>query len=93
MSEPRIKEIRVHYGGGGKVALKDFGKLSSEYSANITRAYEVPGDWTEEQIKIFELETLANIEENLSPILQDEYDARYEIRDWEDEPLRRRQSS
>lgn len=83
MNEPRIKEVRVHFGGEGKVAIKDYGKISSGYSANITRAYEMPSDWTHEQVMAFELRMLTDIHDQLEPVLQAEYDERYDVREWD----------
>jgi hypothetical protein len=81
MTEPKIKEVRVHWGGQGNVAIQSYGKESSGYSGNITRAYEVPSDWTADQIAIFELEIIAAIQEQLEPFLQAEHDHRMDAQD------------
>lgn len=78
---PKIKEIRVHWGGEGKVQLEEYGKQSSGYGCNISRTYEVPEDWDENQIAVFELETMTAIKEQLEPILQGEHDDRMRARE------------
>jgi hypothetical protein len=79
--EPKIKEVSVHWGGGGKVQLEEFGKQTSEYSINISRKYEVPGEWTDSQIAIFELETISAIKEQVEPIIAEEHELRMQERD------------
>jgi hypothetical protein len=82
---PRILKTSVNYSGGGKVAIKDFGKISSDYYAAITRQWQVPADWTEDQVAVFELEQIEALREQLDPVLQSEFDMRYDRREWEGE--------
>src|ERR1039458_6743233 len=58
-SRPRVTEIRVSVGGGGKVAIKDFGKISSDYHASITRTYTIPEEWKDVRVAEFERKTIA----------------------------------
>lgn len=80
--EPRCIESRIHRGGGGKVAIMEYGKVSSDYSVNITRAYEIPAGWTEDQVTEFEAEKLAEFKERLDPVLDDEFEERWNQRQW-----------
>lgn len=73
--EPQVTEVRVHYHGGGKVALEEYGKESYEYGASVSRTYTVPSDWTEQQVKDFEILKTLDIRENLDDLLQSERDA------------------
>lgn len=82
MSEPRVTEVTVNFHAGGKVAIKEYGKISSEYGASLSRRYSVPEDWTEEQIAEFELLKVLELREQLEPVLQAEFDERYDQRDW-----------
>jgi hypothetical protein len=83
--QPRIVEVSVNFNGGGKVAIVDFGKLSSDYGASISRRYAIPESMSEEDIAIFEVEKVLELKEQLEPILQAEFDERYERREWENE--------
>ena len=78
---PKIKEIRVHWGGEGKVQLEEYGKQASGYGCNISRTYEIPSDWTDDQVATFELETIQFIKEQLEPVLQAEHDNRMAARE------------
>ncbi len=72
--KPQVTEVTVNYHGGGKVALESYGGLSSEYGGSVSRKYAIPVEWDEEQVKIFELEKLFELREELDPIMQEEYD-------------------
>lgn len=82
MSEPQVIEIAVNFNGGGKVAIKEYGKISSEYGASITRRYAIPADMTEADVAAFELEKVMELREQLEPILQAEFDERIVQADW-----------
>ena len=82
MSKPQIVEVSVHFGGEGKIALKDYGKASSGYSANLSQRYSIPEDWTEAQALEFQLSKVAELKAAVEPILQDEWDARWAEKDW-----------
>lgn len=74
-SEPKVVEVTVHYHGGGKVAIEDYGGESYSYGASASRKYTVPIDWTEDQVADFELQKVLEIRDNLDPLLQVERDA------------------
>jgi hypothetical protein len=90
MNTPRIIETGMHFGGGGKVAIIDFGKVSSDYSMHISRKYAVPEDWTEEQVAEFELAKLAELRATLDPLLDHEFNVRFDQHVWESETKRGR---
>jgi hypothetical protein len=78
--QPVIKEITVHYGGGGKVQLEQYVQ-GSEYGCNISRTYVAPSSWDDNQVAVFELETVEALKEQLEPILQGEHDSRMAARE------------
>lgn len=84
MAEPRVIEVTAHFHGGGKVAIMDYGKISSDYGASLTRKYAIPEDWTEDQVAEFELTKVLELHDQLEPFLQQEFDERYEQRNWSD---------
>jgi hypothetical protein len=73
--EPVVTEIHVHYHGGGKVAIEDYGGESYDYGASVSRHYTIPPGWTEQQVKDFELQQTLDIRDNIDPLLQVERDA------------------
>lgn len=81
MAAPKIKQITVHFGGGGKVALQGYGKESTEYGANVSRTYDIPATWTDNQVAIFELEVYSKLQEQVEPLLQMEHDGRMRIQE------------
>lgn len=83
MSEATCIETRIHRGGDGKVAIVDYGKISSGYSVNVTRTYTVPEDWDEAQIEAFELAKLAEFKDRIDPILDAEFQERWDQHVWE----------
>ena len=88
--QPQCIETGMHFGGGGKVAIIDFGKVSSDYSMHISRKYAVPEHWTEEQVGTFELTKLAELREMLDPLLDHEFNVRFDQHVWESETKGRR---
>lgn len=80
MAQPKIKEVTVHFGGGGKVQIQQYVQ-GSEYGVNISRTYEVPADWTDEQVAVFELETFQSLKDQIEPILQEEHSDRMRARE------------
>lgn len=71
---PQVTEVTVHYHGGGKVALEEYGKESYEYGASVSRKYAIPPHWTESQVRDFEVERILDIRENIDPLLQEDRD-------------------
>lgn len=86
MTNPQIIESRIHFGGGGKVAIIDFGRVGSDYSCNITRTYAIPADWTDEQVTAFEDAEVAKLKERIDPILDAEFAERWNQKIWEKDP-------
>lgn len=81
MSEPKVKEVSIHWGGGGAVQLEEYGKQKSEYGCNITRKYEIPADWDDLDVEQFERETIESIRMQVEPLLQIEHDTRMAARE------------
>lgn len=83
VSKPRCIEIAVQHSGGGKVAIKEYGKISSNWGLSMSRRFEIPEDWTQDQIDDFQLREHARLMQLIEPIDQAAFDERYEQRDWE----------
>jgi hypothetical protein len=84
LTEPRCIEVSVQHSGGGKVAIRDFGKVTSNWGISFSRRYEIPSDWTEEQIDEFQITKSDELHELIEPIDQEEFDVRYKQRNWDD---------
>ena len=85
MSEAKCIESRVHCGGDGKVAIMEYGKVTSGYGANISRTYAIPEDWTEEQLSDFEDQVYYGLKVRVDEILDHEFNERWSQRVWESE--------
>lgn len=83
-SEPRCISVNVQTQGGGKVAIKDFGKISSGWGMSFSRSFEIPEDWSPEAIDEFQLAQQKHLADLIEPLDQAEFDVRYEQRDWND---------
>lgn len=84
MSEPRCVQVSVQWNIGGKVAIKEYGKITSNYGASMSRVFEIPEDWTQEQIDEFQVNQRQQLEDLLDPVDQAHFDLRYDQRDWTD---------
>lgn len=84
-AQPKCTDIRIHRGGGGKVAIIDYGRVSSDYSVSISRAYAIPEGWTDEQVTDFEDRVLAEFKDRIDPILDAEFQERWNQKMWEGE--------
>ncbi len=80
--QPQVTQITVNYNGSGKVAIMEYGKITSGYGASVSRTYTVPDDWDDTQVKDFELAKLEELRLEVEPILQAEFEDRYEQRNW-----------
>lgn len=82
MSEAKCTEMNIHVGGGGKVAIVDYGKLSSEYSVSVSQRYAIPDDWTEDQVTSWRAAKLIELRDIVDPIVQTEQDERLQHANW-----------
>jgi hypothetical protein len=82
MAEPKCVEVSVQHSGGGRVTIVDFGKVQSNWGVSMSRRFEIPADWSQKQIDDFQLAENNHLHELIEPIDQDEYEVRYEQRDW-----------
>ena len=85
MSEPQVIETTINRGGGGKVAIMEYGKIGSDYHVSITRKYAIPEDWTEDDFNEFEATKLKEFKDRLDPVLDEEFEERWSQRLWEDQ--------
>lgn len=84
MSEPRCIEVSIQHSGGGKVAILEYGKITSNWGLSLSRRYEIPEDWTQENIDEFQLKQHNHLHALIEPLDQAEFDQRYEQREWND---------
>lgn len=82
MAEPRCIEASVQHSGGGKVAILEYGKITSNWGLSMSRRFEIPADWTQEQIDEFQLEQNEHLHKLIEPLDEAEFGDRYEQRDW-----------
>lgn len=82
ITEPRCTQVSVQWSVQGKVAIMEYGKITSGYSGSMSRTYEVPEDWTEDQIAEFQEAKRAELREHLDEIDNKEFEERFEQRDW-----------
>lgn len=68
LTEPRCIEVACHWAIDGKVAIRDYGKHSSGYSGSMSRRFQIPEGWTQDQIDDFQLAQRQHLEELLDPI-------------------------
>lgn len=68
MSEPRVVEATVSRSQSGNVALEDYGKHTSGFSIFFSRKFEIPDDWTQEQVDEFQAAQNEHLRELLDPI-------------------------
>jgi hypothetical protein len=79
-AEPKVTAVRVNFGGGGKVALAPYSAITSDYHVSISRDYVIPEVWTDEEVAAFELEKIAEIRAQVDPILDREFEERWNQR-------------
>jgi hypothetical protein len=82
MSEVKCIEVSVQHSGGGKVTIVDFGKVQSNWGVSMSRRFEIPADWSDKRIDEFQLAENDRLHKLIEPIDQEEYETRYEQRDW-----------
>lgn len=82
MSEPRCIEASVQHSGGGTVAIMDYGKIKSNWGLSMSRRFEIPEDWTQNQIDEFQLAQNEHLHQLIEPIDEAEFNERYEQREW-----------
>lgn len=82
LENPVCTSVSVQTNRGGKVAIVDFGKINSGWGISMSRNYDVPTDWTDEQVDGFQLEAVNNLAKLIQPLDQAEYDVRYEAKEW-----------
>lgn len=76
-SEPECTQVSVQWNIGGKVAIEEYGAVTSNYGASMSRTFTIPADWTQEQIDDFQIEERQRLEDLLEPIDQANIDLRY----------------
>lgn len=82
ITEPVCTGVSVQTNRGGKIAIVDFGKITSNWGLSMSRQFDIPVDWTQDQIDAFQLEQYENLAALIAPLDQEEYDQRYEVKEW-----------
>lgn len=82
MDQPVCTDISVQTNRGGKIAIVDFGKVTSNWGLSMSRTFSIPEDWTQAQIDEFQVMQYENLAALIEPIDQTEYDLRYEAKEW-----------
>ena len=77
MSQPKLSQIGVTVSRGGKVALREYGKHTSDYFASFTRTYSIPDDWSNEDAEVFQVREYDRLVELADPLDEYEYVLRY----------------
>lgn len=81
--EPQVLEASVSVSAGGKIAIVDYGRHSSDWMISVSRRYAIPSDWTEAQVDDFQRERHNHIRNTIvEPLDQKEYDERIGQVDW-----------
>jgi hypothetical protein len=77
VSEPRCIEVSVTRSQGGKISIVKYDH-SSDWFNSMGRRYEMPEDWTQDQIDEFHIEKQAELEAIIDALDQADYDVRAE---------------
>lgn len=80
--EPRCVEITVSHNAGGKVAINDYGKRSSDWGVFMSQKFLIPDGWTQDQVDEFQLSQHDRIYEMVEALDQREHDLRWEQKEW-----------
>lgn len=79
-SEPRCTEVVCSSSVGGKVQIVKF-EYSADFHYSISRKYDVPKDWSEQDVSDFQLDKETQLRGELEPIAQAEVDELMKQRD------------
>jgi hypothetical protein len=79
-TQPRCIEASVSTSIGGKVQIVKF-EFSQDYFISFGGKWDIPEDWTEDQVDEFRREKYEALREKLEVIAQEEVDALMEQRD------------
>lgn len=80
--EPQVIEASVSVSAGGKLAIVDYGRHSSDWMITMGRRYVMPPEWTEAMVDDFQQERHAHLRSLVEPLDQKEYDERIDQVDW-----------
>lgn len=81
-NEPVCLEVTVSASAGGKVAINDYGKRSSDWSVFMSEKFQIPPGWTQEQVDAFLDEKYQALYEKVDAIDTREHDIRWEQKQW-----------
>lgn len=78
ITQPKCVEISVQHSGGGKVSLRSYGAIQSSWGLSMSRRFEIPEGWTQDQIDEFQIVEHDRLHSLIEPIDQAEFDERAE---------------
>ena len=81
-TEPVCVEITVSHNAGGKIAINDYGKRTSDWGVFMSQKFTIPPGWTQEEVDAFQLEQHAKLFAAVEEIDQREHDVRWEAKQW-----------
>jgi hypothetical protein len=79
-SQPRCVEASVSTSVGGKVQIVKF-EFSQDYFISFGGRWDIPEDWTEEQVDEFRRDKYESLRKELEAFAQEEVDGLMEQRD------------
>lgn len=80
MTEPVCTQTAVSASVGGKVQIVKF-EYSADFHYSMSRTYDVPEGWTEDEIRNFQQDKVIELRGNLEGIAQGEMDELIRQRD------------
>lgn len=80
MSEPRCTEATVSSSVGGKVQIVKF-EYSQDFHYSFTRKYDVPENWTEQDVKDFQQDKVVELRTQLEGLANAEVEELMKQRD------------
>lgn len=81
MSKPVAKECEISVTTGGKIQIVKF-NLANDFGITITERFDVPKDWSQEELDEWLLEKTSEIKGKVDHFAQQEQDALLEAADW-----------
>lgn len=76
--QPKLVQVGVTRSMGGKVAIRSYGNVTSEYFVSHTKSWSVPAGMTESEVDKFRAERDAELREEVDVLAQREHDERFE---------------
>jgi hypothetical protein len=79
---PVCTEIVVSATAGGKIAINDYGKRTSDWGIFMSQKFTIPEGWTQDQVDAFHREQYDKLYAKVDELDQREHDVRWEAKEW-----------